>query len=131
MKKEIVMEKYPVFTLEIGKAETARDSADAVIARFKAQIAADPVAAFIAVFDHYSHTRSLANGEIDPSIKDAKNIVFCFGPKLADAHVLAVRPRSIGVAEYDDRFLITFLEAPMPPINEKMQKWAKAILTQG
>ncbi len=122
------MEKYPVFTLEIDKTETACDSVDAIIAHFEGLVAADPVAAFIGIFDHYSHTSNLANGEIAPEIKDAKNIVFCFGPKLADAHVLAVRPRSIGVAELEDRFIVTFLEAPMPPINEKMEKWAKAIL---
>lgn len=128
MKKEIVMEKYPVFTMEIDKAECRLESVDAIIADLKAKVEADPIAAFIAVFDHYSHTKSLADGEISPAIKDAKNIVFCFGPKLPDPRMMAVRPRSIGVAETERGFTLTFLEAPMPPINDKMEKWVKNLI---
>lgn len=130
MKKEIVMEKYPVFTMEIGKDECRLESVDAIIAELKSNVEADPIAAFIAVFDHYSHTTSLPQGEVSPSIKDAKNIVFCFGPKLPDPKVMAVRPRSIGVAETDNGFTLTFLEAPMPPINEKMEGWVKALIKE-
>ena len=128
MLKEIVMEKYPVFTMEIGKAECRLDSVDAIIAELKSKVDADPVAAFIAVFDHYTHTKNLPQGEVSPSIKDAKNLVFCFGPKLPDPKMMAVRPRSIGVAETDTGFTLTFLEAPMPPINEKMEAWVKDLI---
>ena len=130
MKKEIVMEKYPVFTLEIEKSETACDSVDAMIAYFKERIEQDPVAAFIAVFDHYAHTEALG-GAIDPRIEDAKNIVFCFGTKLPDARMLALRPRSIGVAQTKDTFIVTFLEAPMQPMHEKMETWAKNLTLKG
>lgn len=128
MKKEIVMEKYPVFTLEMGKEECRLESVDAIIAELKAKVEADPVAAFIAVFDHYTHTKNLPQGEISPAIKDAKNLVFCFGPKLPDPKMMAVRPRSIGVAETENGFTLTFLEAPMPQINDKMESWVKDLV---
>ena len=128
MKKEIMMEKYPVFTLEMEKAECRLASVDAIVAELKAKVEADPMAAFIAVFDHYTHTKNLPEGEISPSILDAKNVVFCFGPKLPDPRMLAVRPRSIGVTESETGFTLTFLEAPMPPINAKMETWVKDLL---
>jgi hypothetical protein len=128
MKKTVLMEKYPVFTLEMEKEEIAYGSVDAIIDYFKEKIDSDPVAAFVGIFDHYAHTTSLDNGEIAPQIKAAKNIVFCFGQKLPDPKMLAVRPRSIGVAETDTGFTVTFLEAPMQPMNEKMENWAKALV---
>jgi hypothetical protein len=42
--------------------------------------------------------------------------------------MLSVRPRSIGIAEYEDRFVISFLEAPMPLANTAMESWVKAIV---
>ena len=130
MKKEMVMEKYPVVTLEIGKDESLYDSTDAIIGYFKRRIEKDPFAAYIATFDHYAHTQALG-GEIDPQIKDAKNIIFCFGPKLPDARMLALRPRSIGVAETATAFIVTFLEAPVQPMHEKMETWAKKLIRKG
>jgi hypothetical protein len=130
MLKTIVLEKYPVFTMEINRDETGCKSVDAIIDYFKEKIEMDPIAAYIGVFDHYAHTSSLPEGEIAPFIKDAKNIIFCFGPKLPDPKMLAVRPRSIGVAETDEGFVITLLEAPMPAINDKMELWVKALLTK-
>jgi len=78
------------------------------------------------LFDHYEHTKSIG-GEIAPDIKAAKNIVFCFGPMLPSPAIMAVRPRSIGVAETDNGFVITFLEAPAPQINDKMEGWVKEL----
>lgn len=40
---------------------------------------------------------------------------------------MAVRPRSIGVVDLGDRFVVTFMEAPMPPANEAMEAWAKSL----
>ena len=79
------------------------------------------------MFDHYSHTSSLPEGEIAPEIKDAKNLVFCFGIKLPGPQVMAVRPRSIGVTELEDKFIVNFMEAPMPIANTTMEAWAKSI----
>jgi hypothetical protein len=40
---------------------------------------------------------------------------------------MAVRPRSIGVTEYADRFVINFLEPPMPPATEAMEAWVRGL----
>ena len=127
MKQITVMEKYPVFTLEIGKNETTFKNIDEIFTYLKEQIAAHPIATYIGEFDHYAHTSSLEVGEINEAIKDAKNIICCFGKKLPKAEVLAVRPRSIGVAEMDENFVVSFLEAPNPDANTAMEKWVKDI----
>ena len=130
LKKEIVLEKYPVFTLEIDKTETSFTNVQEILDYFGARIGDDPIAVEIGRFDHFAHTRSVEGGEIAPDILDAKNIVFCFGQKLPDPKMLAVRPRSIGVAEKEGQFIVTFLEAPMQPMNAKMEAWAKNIINR-
>jgi len=127
MKLSLFQEKYPVFTVELSKDETTGTSVDAIIEFLKARIDETPDAVFIAVFDHYAHTKSLPEGEIAPDILDAKNLIFCFGVKLPNPAVLAVRPRSIGIAEMADKFVITFMEAPMPRANQAMESWVKAL----
>jgi len=128
MKQITVMEKYPVFTIEINKNETSYKSVDEILAYFKSQIEAHPIATYIGEFDHYSHTKSLEVGEISDDIKDAKNLICCFGKMLPKPEVLAVRPRAIGVAEMADSFVISFLEAPNPDANAAMESWAKGIV---
>src|SRR5690554_4899904 len=91
------------------------------------QVEADSRACFIATFDHLAHTRSLPEGEISPDILAAMNLVFCFGIKLPSPQVMAVRPRSIGVTELADRFVINFMEAPMPVANNAMEEWARSV----
>ncbi len=127
MKQVTLMEKYPVFTLIVEKNETTFKNVDEIIEFLKKKIQEDPVATFIAVFDHYSHTKSLSNGEVAPFIKAAKDLIFCFGAQLKDPKVLGVRPRSFGISEIEEGFEISFLEAPNPMANEKMEKWAKEI----
>jgi hypothetical protein len=127
MKQTMLQEKYPVYSLELNKDETSLKNVDAIIDYLKQKVEEHPAARFIAIFDHYGHTASLENGEIGPGIVDAKNLIFCFGMKLPNPHVLAVRPRSIGVTETNDGFVINFLEAPMPVANEAMEKWVKSI----
>jgi len=126
MKKTIFMDKYPVYTLEISKNETTLKNVDEILAYYKAKVEAHPIATFISIFDHYSHTKAL-EGEINPEIKDAKNIVFCFGAALPNTKILAARPRSIGVAELENSFMIEFLEAPMEKLHDVMEAWSKAI----
>ena len=128
MKQITVMEKYPVFTIEIDKNETSYRNVDEILEYFKGEIIEHPIATYIGAFDHYSHTKNLEVGEINPDIKDAKNIICCFGKMLPRAEVLAVRPRAIGVAELDSKFVISFMEAPNPDANSVMEKWAKAIV---
>ena len=84
-----------------------------------------PVLTFI--FDHYAHTCQLPDGHVGEGIRAAKNVIFCFGLALPSPEVLAVRPRSIGVAETDHGFVISFMEAPMPIANAAMEDWANGL----
>lgn len=126
MKQTLLQEKYPVFVAEIDKKETSCDSVDAIVAYLKEKIAANPKVQFIGVFDHYAHTKRI-QGEINPDIKAAVDVIFCFGIALPNPQVLAVRPRSIGVADMGDRFVVSFMEAPMKPANEAMEIWVKGL----
>ncbi len=126
MKQSLLMEKYPTFDLQIGKDETSLTSVDEILAALKVNIDAHPKVAFIGIFDHLSHTKSI-DGEIAPEIVDAKNILFCFGVKLPNPRVLAVRPRSIGVTDMGEYFHITFMEPPMPMATDAMEEWCKAL----
>ena len=124
MKKTIFMDKYPVFTLELNKNEVKQSNVEEIIAYFKDKIETHNIAQFIAIFNHYEHTTNLG-GEIAPEILDAQNIIFCFGSKIPNSKILAVRPRSIGVCELDDKFIIEFVEAPNEQLHEVMENWAK------
>jgi hypothetical protein len=127
MKQITVMEKYPVYTIRIDKGETRYQNVDEILDYLKAQVATHPIATYIGQFDHYGHTASLESGEISEDIKDAKNLICCFGKVLPKPEVLAVRPRSIGVAEIKDAFVVSFLEAPNPDANAAMEQWVKNI----
>lgn len=126
MKQMLLQEKYPVFVAEIGKDETSCKTVDDVVAHLKTKIAENPKVQFIGVFDHYAHTRAIG-GEIAADIQAAVDVIFCFGLALPNAQVLAVRPRSIGVADLGDKFLLSFMEAPMKPANEAMEAWVKSL----
>ena len=127
MKQTLLQEKYPVFILEVDRNETSFESVDAICAYFREHIEAHRSAVFIAEFDHYAHTRSLPEGMIGEGIRAAKNLVFCFGISLPDPHVMAVRPRSLGVVETAEGFVVTFMEAPMPVANAALEDWAKGL----
>jgi len=118
--------KYPIRETRIEKTETTAANAVAIIDRLKQNVDQDERTAFIGLFDHMSHTKSL-QGEIADEIIDARHIVFCFGIKLPNAQVMAVRPRSIGVTEFDDHFVINFLEPPMPMATEAMESWVEEL----
>lgn len=126
MKQMLLQAKYPIFVTEIGKAETVCQTTDAVVDYLKEKIFAHPQAQFIGVFDHYAHTRKIG-GEIAPDIREAVDVMFCFGFALPDPQVLAVRPRAIGVADMGDRYVLSFLEAPMQPANILMEDWVTGL----
>jgi len=128
MKEALFKEKYPIHTINIAKNEAKHQSVESIINAIQTDIKAHPVATYIGLFDHYSHTSSLSEGEISDHIHDAKNIIFCFGKELMDPMVLAVRPRSIGVADMGNHFILSFLEAPNPAANQAMTAWCKAVL---
>lgn len=127
MKQTTFMEKYPIHEIDIKKSETSFTNVGEIIAFLKAKVDEHKVATFIATFDHYAHTSSLEDGSISPDILDAKNIIFCFGKELPKAQVLSVRPRSIGVVERNEDFVLSFLVAPNPMANASMVEWCKAI----
>jgi hypothetical protein len=126
MKKTIFMDKYPVYSLELLKTEVEVKNVPEIIEYFKTKIEAHPIAKFIAIFDHYTHTKSLDGPMVD-GLQDAQNIIFCFGPAIPNTKILAVRPRSIGICELEDRFVIDFLEAPKEQLHDLMESWAKAL----
>lgn len=127
MKQKIFKEKYHIFELEYKKSEIKYKSVDEIITALQVKIDSHPVLAFIAIFDQYKHTSSLEGSEINPNIKAAKNIVFCFGKELPTPEVLAVRPRSIGVCEMQDSFILNFLEAPNEMANKTMEDFVKSL----
>lgn len=124
MKKTILMDKYPIYSLELNKNEISQTNVSEIIAYFKDKIDSHDVAKFISTFDHYTHTKEI-NGDINPEILDAQNIIFCFGKAIPNTKIIAVRPRSIGVAELEDRFVIEFLEAPNEQLHSVMEKWSQ------
>ena len=126
MKKEVFMDKYPIYSVELTKDEvTVKNTAD-IVEILKAKIEAHPIAKFIAVFDHYTHTKSL-DGEIVDGLIDAQNIIFCFGPAIPNPKILAVRPRSIGICEFENKFVLNFTEPPKEQLNELMENWVKSL----
>jgi len=127
MKKTTFMDKYPVYTLTLSKDEIAYANVAEIVEYFKAKIEAHPIARLIAVFDHYAHTKAL-NGEIMPGLKDAQNVIFCFGTAIPTTKILAVRPRSIGICELEDAFIIEFIEAPKEEMHALMETWAKDLV---
>jgi len=127
MKQLTLMEKYPLNARTIAKNETNLKSTDEVIAFIKSKIDAHPVATYIATFDHFTHTNSLENGEINPDFTDAKNIIFCFGVQLPKAEMLGIRPRAIGVVETNESFVVSFMDAPNPQAQQFMIDWVEAI----
>ena len=127
MKQTNFLDKYPVWTLELEKSEVALKDIDAIVAYFKNKIEAHPIATFIAIFDHYTHTSSLEDAVISPEIKDVKNVIFCFGKEIPNTKVAAVRPRSIAICELDNSWIIEFIEAPNEKLHKVMEQWSKEL----
>ena len=126
MKQLHFQEKYPITVLDICKTETKHTSVADIVAYFTACIASTPRVSYIGTFDHFAHTKTIG-GDIAPEIVAASNVLFCFGHALPNPQVLAVRPRSIGIADLGSHFVISFMDAPMKPANDAMQAWALAL----
>lgn len=134
IKKGQLMEQYQqtgdfsIYSLDFDKKETSFGSAQEIVNRLKILIDDNKVSRFIGEFDHYSHTKGLDGGVMDEDIIDARNILFCFGKTLSKASLLAVRPRSIGVAEKVNGFTVSFVKMPMALADETIEKWIKSLL---
>lgn len=130
MKQIQLQDKYPVFVAEIAKSATTCHSVADVVGYLKERIAENERVHYIGEFDHLAHTRKIG-GEIAPDIQAAVDVIFCFGYALPNPQVLAVRPRSIGVADLGDRFAVSFMEAPMKPANDAMTAWVEGLRNKG
>ena len=131
MRQSTELLSLPRYVLELDRDEMTVGSIDAVVAHLRDRIEAHHCARFLAVFDHYAHTRALPDGEIAEGIRAARNVVFCFGMSIPEPEALATRPRSIGVCELEDRFVLTFLEPPMPLVNAAMESWVTSLMKDG
>ncbi len=129
MKKERFMDKYEIFSLELLKSEITQTNIAEIMDYFKEKVDAHPVAKFVGTFDHYTHTKSI-DGPIMEGIIDAQCFMFCFGPAIPHHKILAVRPRIIGICEFEDKFTIDFTEAPKEVLHELMETWAKSIVNK-
>ena len=127
MQQKVFKDKYHIFEIVYKKDEIKYKSVDEIISALQEKVHSHPIISFIAIFDQYKHTSSLEEGEINPNIKAAKNIIFCFGKELPTPEVLAVRPRSIGVCETEDSFVVNFLEAPNEAANKTMEEFVKSL----
>jgi len=121
------MGKYPIYSMVVKKEESSFTSVAAILSYFETLIEAHPVAKYIATFDHYEHTKSIEECVIGEGILNAKNIIFCFGKQLPNAKILAVRPRSLGVCEFEDKFEISFLEVPNEQLQMTVLKWVESL----
>ncbi|MBK5940307.1 DUF6858 family protein [Halochromatium roseum] len=124
MKQTLLNERYPLFVLRLDRNETRFNSINEICDYFRGCIEAHRCAHFISIFDHYAHTCALPDGQMASEIRAAKNVLFCFGLALPSPEILGLRPRSIGIAELDDQFVISFMETPMPVANAAMEDWA-------
>jgi hypothetical protein len=126
-KRTVLKETIPVYQLDIERAECRFASVNEIAGYLKSLIEANDKARFVAIFDHYAHTKSLAQGQIAKNIRAAVNVVFCFGLTLPEPAQLANRPRSIGICEVNDHFIIAFMEAPMPVANAVIEGWVESL----
>ena len=122
MQKINLMEKYPVYTKEISKKNTKFKNVDEFVEALKQKVEADPIATYIGVFDHFEHTKGLG-GEIVEWMIAGKILLFCFGQNIPKPQAMAVRPRNIAIAEFEDKFVVSFLEAPVEKANTKKIDW--------
>lgn len=114
MKQLHCEDKYPMTVMEIAKSDTTHQSLASIADYYRNCIVKTPAASYIGTFDHFGHTL-------------ATNVLFCFGVTSPSPQVLAVCPRSIGIADLGDHFLISFMNADPDPCNHAMQAWTIAL----
>jgi len=99
--------------------------------RFKEKIQAHPVASHIGEFDHYAHVAAQAEGQIADGIKASKHVLFCVANAISNPLIAATRPRAVSVVEMEDRFVISFLEAPVEKVNQLLADWVGSLRKAG
>lgn len=120
--------EYPIFKIEIKKTDTEFNTMEKMCDEITRIIKSDPKLTWLCDFDHYAHTIDVVKGPVDEKIKAARCLVFCFGISIPNPLVLAARPRSIGVCDMGDSFIISFLAAPREGTNETMVAWIDGLV---
>jgi hypothetical protein len=55
------------------------------------------------------------------------HILFCMGNAIPNPLIAAVPLRAISVVEFEHRFVISYLEAPVESPNQIMARWIEAL----
>ena len=126
MEKILSKNRYPIYKKVILKLSTHRKNIEDIVTFLENQIKNDDLATYITTYNHYQDLKAKKSLIID-DIVEAKNIIFCFGSKLPNVEISAIRPRSFGIVETKDSFVISFLEAPGENGNKKMKKWVEQV----
>lgn len=116
--------RYPVWVEEIAKADTPWRDVDEIAAALSACIRHQAGSAFIGVFDHYGFNLRVCE-PLPIDMRDAKTILFCPGAKLLNPEGLALCPCAIGVADMGNRFVVSFLDAPVVSPVESLALWVE------
>jgi hypothetical protein len=127
MKKISLLDKYPVYAEEIDKDATRCRNVDEVLIHLKQNIESHPVANYIGEFDHYASVAGQSEGKISEDIKANKHLLFCVANAIPNPLIAAVRPRAISVAELEEKFVISFLEAPVDTANQLIAGWVESL----
>jgi hypothetical protein len=126
MKKTIFKDIYPVITFELSKSNINITSIDDFFDYLKIKVKMDIEATYIAIFDHYSHTSKI-EGKFMEGLIDAKNFIFCFGTAIPSTKAIALRPKSIGICEFKDKFVIEYIEPPREAAAIKIKNWLEEL----
>ena len=127
MEQKLALGKYPIFSHEVNKNSCKYKTASEIVNYLKTQIDNNPMVAFIVFLIIMLIQKINPAGGIPSNILDIKNIVFCFGPQVPNIDIVAVRPRSIGITELANSFVINFMEAPAAMPNQVMMGWVQGI----
>lgn len=116
--------RYPVWVEEIAKADTPWRDVDEIAAALSACIHRQAGAAFIGVFDCYGFNLRVG-ASLPVDMQDAKTVLFCPGARLPSPAALALCPCAIGVADMGNRFVISFLDAPVVSPTDTLALWVE------
>ena len=127
MQQALLRDDDPVCTLELEKSKTRHADMDALLAALKARVDAHPAAAYIATLDHESNPGGRAGQNVAADYVASKLMVFSSEVDMPNPGVLVVRPRTVGVTEFADRFVINFVVAPASVGTDPMEDWVRAL----
>ena len=127
MNKTVISDKYLVNYKNIAKSSTKFTSVDQIEEYLKGEIKTHQIATYISTFDHFAHTKSIG-GMIPDDILASINVLCCFGMAIPGAEFMAVKPMSIAVVEKPDSFVLSFIDAPAPSVQQAMERWVDGLV---